>query len=110
MNESVLFLLQRVTAAILAPLVVLHLIVILYAVEGGLTAAEILARTRGSTPFAVVYGLFVLAAAIHAPIGLRGILIEWFGLRGRGLEIAMLLLAAILLATGLRAVRAVTGA
>ena len=32
MNESVLFLLQRVTAAILAPLVVLHLIVILYAV------------------------------------------------------------------------------
>ena len=37
--EARLFLLQRVTAMILAPLVVVHLVVILIAVRGGLTAA-----------------------------------------------------------------------
>ena len=43
-----LFLAQRATAFVLACAVAVHLATILYAVRGGLTAAEILARTHGN--------------------------------------------------------------
>jgi fumarate reductase subunit C len=107
MSEARLFLLQRASAMLLAPLVLVHLGLILYAVRGGLSAAEILARTQGSVGWAAFYGLFVLAAAVHAPIGLRAVLREWTGWRGLGLDLAMLILGGVLLVLGLRAVWAV---
>lgn len=107
--EEKLFLIQRVTAIILAPLVAVHLIVILVAVRGGLTAAEIQARTEDNWVFAGFYALFVLAAALHAPIGLRNILREWTGFGGRRLDLAALVFAFVLTLAGLRAVLAVTG-
>ena len=102
-----LYLWQRGTAALLAPLLLVHLAVIFYATRQGLTAADILARTRGSLAWALFYGAFVAAAAIHASIGLRTILAEWGRLRGRGLDIASLAFGALLLILGLRAVAAV---
>jgi len=105
--ESRLFFAQRLSALVLAPLVVVHLGVILYAVQGGLSADEILARTVGSVGWAIFYGLFVLAAAVHAPIGMRNVVREWTPWRGHSLDAAMLLVALALLATGLRAVWAV---
>ena len=72
-----LYLVQRVTAAIMAPLVFLHLGLILYAVQGGLTAEEILSRTQGSVFWGFIYGLFVLCASFHVSIGLTNILQEW---------------------------------
>ncbi len=110
MNPALLFLLQRTTAGLLALLVLVHLGLILYATQGGLSAAEILSRTRGSLLWGGFYGLFVLAVAIHASIGLRAILAEWTRLRGRTLEGVTLAIAILLLALGLRAVRAVVGA
>lgn len=107
MIEARLYLLQRATAALLAPLVIVHLALIVYAVRGGLTAAEILARTQGSLGWAVFYGLFVLAVAVHAPIGLRAILREatnWSRTAANGAAVAFGLL---LLGLGLRAVWAV---
>ena len=65
------------SAAVLAVCVVVHLVTIIYAVQGGLTAAEILARTRGSLAWLAFYSVFVLAVTIHAPIGLRPVLGEW---------------------------------
>jgi len=105
--ETRLFALQRFSAMLLAPLVIVHLGLILYAVRGGLTADEILGRTQGSIGWALFYGLFVLAVSVHAPIGVRNVLKEWTAWRGRSLEIAMLVLAAALLASGLRALWAV---
>lgn len=105
--EMRLFVLQRASAMILAPLVVAHLAVIVYAVRGGLSAAEILARTQGSVGWGLFYGIFVLAASVHAPIGMRNVLGEWTRWRGRSLDAAMLALAAVLLGVGLRAVWAV---
>ena len=105
--ETRLFVLQRLSAMLLAPLVIVHLGLVLYAVRGGLTAAEILGRTQGSIGWALFYGLFVLAVALHAPIGVRNVLKEWTGWRGQSLDLAMLGLAAALLALGLRAVWAV---
>ena len=109
MSEATLFALQRLSAKLLAPLVIVHLVLILYAVHGGLSAAEILGRTRGSVAWGGFYALFVLAIAIHAPIGVRNIVREWTPWRGRSLDAASVVLAIILLALGLRAVAAVVG-
>ena len=94
-----LYLAQRLSAMLLAPLVLVHLGVMVYAVQGGLSAAEILGRTQGSPWWGLVYGLFVLAVSIHAAIGLRVIVYEWLGFGGRLLDgftaLAMLLLLAL---------------
>lgn len=105
--SPLLYVAQRGTAVILAVAVAVHLGTILYAVRGGLTAGEILGRTQGNHAFLVFYGLFVVAAAIHAPIGLRSILREWTPWRGRSLDGAMLAVAALLVVLGLRAALAV---
>lgn len=102
-----LFAAQRLTAFVLALAVTVHLGIILYALRGGLTAAEILGRTHGNVGFLLFYGLFVIAVAIHAPIGLRNVLREWTRWRGRTLDCALALFALLLLGLGLRAVFAV---
>ena len=105
--ERYLFVVQRLTAMVLAPLVLVHLGLILYAVEGGLTAHEILGRTRGSLVWGGFYGLFVLAAAIHGPIGLRNILREWTPIKPVAVDLLALGAGLLLLALGMRAVIAV---
>jgi fumarate reductase subunit C len=102
-----LYILQRATAVVMAPLVLAHLFVIFYATRHGLSAADILGRTRGSFGWGAFYGLFVLAAATHGAIGVRVIAGEWGGLRGRQLDILMWGFGALLAVLGLRAVAAV---
>ena len=97
---------QRISAAVLAVCVLVHLITIIYAVRNGLNAAEILSRTRGSFMWGGFYALFVAAVAVHAPIGVRNILAE-FGWRGRGVDLLMFILALTLAMWGFRAVWAV---
>jgi fumarate reductase subunit C len=104
---AILFLAQRASAAVLALAVAVHLATILYAVRGGLTAADILGRTRGNIAFLIFYGLFVIAVAIHAPIGLRNIFREWTRWRGATLDATLALFALALLGLGMRAVVAV---
>ena len=106
-SEAALFALQRLSAMLLAPFVVVHLVLILYAVHGGLSAAEILGRTQGSMAWGAFYALFVVAVAVHAPIGVRNVVREWTPWRGRSLDAASVVLAIALLALGLRAVAAV---
>jgi fumarate reductase subunit C len=72
-----LYVWQRASALVLAPLVLVHLIVIFYATAKGLSAANILARTKGSVGWGMFYGVFVLAAAVHGAIGLRNVVAEW---------------------------------
>ena len=99
---------QRVTAAVLALCVFVHLATIIYAVRGGLSAADLLARTRGSVGWAAFYGVFVLAVAIHAPIGLRTVAGEWLDWRGRAADGVCALIGVALLTLGGAAVVAVT--
>jgi fumarate reductase subunit C len=106
-RDTWLWLAQRLTGLVLAPLVLVHLATILYAVRGGLSAAEVLARTQGSAFWAAFYGLFVLAAAVHGGIGLRAVLREWAGSSGVGTDAALAGLALLLMALGLRALAAV---
>ena len=104
---AVLFLLQRASAVVLAFAVAVHLATIVYAVRAGLTAGEVLSRTRDNDWFFAFYLAFVLAVAIHAPIGLRNILREWTPWRGRSLDVALAIFAVVLLALGARAALAV---
>ena len=107
--ERRLFLLQRLTAIVLAPLVLVHLGLVLVAIRGGLTAGEILARTQGSAGWALFYGLFVVVVAVHAPIGVRNVLREWTGLPRGAVDLLALGFGVLLLGVGLRAVWAVVG-
>lgn len=98
---------QRASAAVLALCVLVHLATLVYAVRGGLSAAEILGRTQGSLAWGTFYAIFVLAVAVHAPIGLRAILDEWTPLRGAKLDGLIAVIAIVLAWLGFRAVWAV---
>ena len=95
---------QRISAMVLALCVVIHIAGMIYAVRGGLSAAEILARTRGNLTFAAFYATFVLACVVHVPIGLMRACEEWLGMN-RYLAVTTARLASIvILFLGLRAV------
>lgn len=103
-----LYMAQRITALLMAPLVMGHLAVMIYAIQGGLSAEEILGRTQGSVAWFLFYGIFVVAVAVHGAIGLRTVAREWGGLKGAALELFMWAVGLGLFAMGARAVWAVT--
>jgi fumarate reductase subunit C len=106
--QARLWMLQRLSAMVLALCVVVHIAVIIVAVRNGLTGAEILGRTRGNMAWGVFYAVFVIAAAVHVPIGVLKIAEEWWRWRGRGVHMAAAAFGVLVLVTGLRAVWAVT--
>lgn len=102
-----LYLLQRLSAALMVPLIAAHLATIIYASHTGLSAAEILGRTRGSLGWAAFYGLFVLLASVHGAIGARAVAADWTPLRGRTLTALTWIFGLTLFLLGARAVHAV---
>ncbi|MFM8574880.1 MAG: succinate dehydrogenase [Limnohabitans sp.] len=98
---------QRISAMVLGLCVRVHLITMVLAVRGGLTGAEILARTQGNLAFAAFYAVFVLACAVHVPIGLATIAREWGQLSERAALLLARGTALLMLVLGLRAVWAV---
>ena len=102
--EVWLFIIQRLTAMILGPLVIIHLATMIYAIQGGLSAAEIMGRTQGSLVWGVIYGLFVVAAAAHGAIGLRQIAREALQWRGAVLNSVAVVFCLGVLCLGYRAV------
>ena len=102
-----LYLAQRMTAFLMVPLVLGHLAVMIIAVQGGLDAAEILDRTRGSLAWRAFYGLFVVVVSIHAAIGLRVVMHEHLRIEGAMLSALMVLAGIGSLVMGGRAVVAV---
>ena len=101
---------QRASAAVLAVCVFVHLATMVYAVRGGLSAQEILARLQGHAGWLAFYTVFVLAVAVHVPIGLRAILAEALGWRGASRDWVLAAFGAFLLFAGLRAVLGLYGA
>ena len=92
----------------MAPLVVGHIAMMIYAVQGGLSAAEILGRTQGSIWWAMFYGTFAIAVSIHAAIGLRAIAHEMIGMKVAVLDGLSWTAFVVLSVLGLGAVFAVT--
>lgn len=104
MTEFRLFLIQRVSAAVLAVLVLVHLTVIGVAMHQGLSAAFILGRTRSTLAWPALYAVFTLAAASHGTLGLRTILRERLGWRGAWADTGLAVLWLVLVGLGFRAV------
>ena len=107
--EARLFAYQRLTAMVMALFVCVHIALIIYAVHGGLTVDALLSRTQGNWFWIVFYTLFVLSVAIHVPIGIRNICIEWLKLGRPAASVVGLAFGLVLLCLGLRAVAAVGG-
>ena len=107
MLNTPLYFLQRLTALIMAPLVLIHVGLMIYAVRDGISAAEILSRTQGSAFWAMFYGLFVIAVPIHASIGLRVVAAEWFKVKGIALTLFSFAVALLLLWLGMVSVYSV---
>ncbi len=103
MNGVQLWAVQRGTAMVLALAVVVHLVTIMVAVRGGLSAAEIIGRTRGNWGWLGFYSVFAVAAGLHGAIGLRAIAAEWAGWRGRGYDWAWVGIGLLTAAFGIRA-------
>lgn len=101
--QTHLWVVQRVTAMLLAVAVVAHLVMIVTAVRGGLSAAEIIARTRGNEAWLIFYVAFALAAGLHGAIGLRNIAAETIGLRGRRADLAWVAAGLVTAGFGIRA-------
>jgi succinate dehydrogenase subunit C len=102
-----LYVWQRLTAAVIVPLALVHIGVIFYATRHGLSAAEIFGRTRGSIAWGMFYALFVAAVSIHVPIGLRTVLIEWTALDRHYCDGTAIAFGILLALAGLRAAAAV---
>ena len=95
---------MRISSMVLAVCVVVHVVTIIYAVRGGLSAAEILGRTHGSWLIGAFYGVFVIACAVHVPLGLAAVAREWFLVTERTAVTAAQVIGLGILALGLRAV------
>lgn len=98
---------QRISAMVLAVLVLGHLALMIYAVRGGLSGAEILGRTQGHLGLAAYYGVFVLACALHVPTGLANIAVEWGRWSPGKALLAARVFGLVILVLGWRAVYAV---
>lgn len=98
---------SRISALVLAVAVAVHLYVIIDAVQQGLTATAMLSRTHGNWTFLVLYCCFVLAASVHASIGLRAVLAEWLGCSGRLIDALLISFGILIAVLGMRAAWAV---
>ena len=108
--DTWLWIAQRASAAVLGLCVAVHLATIILAVRGGLSGAEIVGRVGGSTVWLLFYALFVLALAVHAPVGVRAILRENTRLAPVAVDALCALLGLFLLLAGLDAALALYGA
>jgi fumarate reductase subunit C len=95
---------MRISSMVLAVCVLVHIVTVIYAVRGGLSATEILGRTHGNWIFGAFYGVFVVACAVHVPLGLAAIAEEWLGLRERAARVLAQIIGLVILLMGLRAV------
>ncbi len=103
-----LYMMQRLSAMFMAPFVLVHIAVMVYAIQGGLSTEEILGRTQGSVFWFLFYATFVIAVSVHSAIGLRVIAHEMLKLNGLTLSVLTWGICLVLLFTGGRAVTAVT--
>ena len=103
-REAHLWLAQRVSAMVLALCIIIHLVTIIGAVQGGLSAAEIIDRVAGSGGWSAFYAVFVAAIVVHAPLGLRAILSEMTKLSRARVDLLCFIAATLIAVLGFRVV------
>lgn len=103
--EIKLWLIHRLSAMVLGLFVVIHLVTMIVAIQGGLTAEEIMARTQGSYLIGSFYLVFIVAAALHGSIGLRTVAQEVVGWKGPSLNLMTAVFCLLLCVIGFTAIK-----
>jgi len=103
-SETWLWLAQRVSAMVLAVCVIVHIATMIYAVQQGLSTAAISARISGNLMWLGFYTTFVAAVSIHAPIGVRTVLLEATELPQKRVGLLAMLFGLFILVLGFRAI------
>ncbi len=106
-SARTLWRLQRTSAHVLVLFVFVHLGLMIYAVQNGLTASEILNRTQGHIGWFLFYLGFVVLTSVHAPIGIRNILREQVRLNAKLIDAVTWVYAGLIVVLGTRACWAV---
>jgi len=103
-SETWLWLAQRTSAVVLAVCIAVHLTTMIIAMQGGLSTAEIAGRISGNPMWLVFYGIFLTAVAIHAPIGMRTVLLESTQLSAKRVGLLTMLLGLFVFVLGVRTI------
>jgi len=101
-SETLLWLAQRISAMVLAFCIAVHLATMVVAMQGGLSTAEIAGRVGGDPVWLVFYGVFLAAVSVHAPIGLRTVLLETTSLPPNRIGLLTMLFGLFVVVLGLR--------
>ena len=102
-TETYLWLAQRISALILAICVTVHIATMIIAVQGGLSADEIITRIGGNKMWLSFYLVFVISVAVHAPIGLKSILREMTQIPTKRIDVLSFIFAIMICVLGIRA-------
>lgn len=102
-TETYLWLAQRISAMVLALCITVHITTMIVAVQGGLSAGEIIARIGGNEIWLGFYLVFVVSVAVHAPLGLKTILREMTSLPQKRIELLVGIFAVLIAVLGIRA-------
>ena len=102
--EIKLWLIHRLSAMALGVFVVVHLGGMIIAIQGGVSAHEILGRTSGNYALGIFYSLFTIAAATHGSIGIRTVMREVVGWQGTSANFVVVAFFLFLSAMGVSAV------
>jgi fumarate reductase subunit C len=103
-TETWLWLAQRVSALVLAFCIVVHITTMIIAMQGGVSTAEIAGRVGGSFIWLGFYSVFIAAVSIHAPVGLRAVLLEVTTLSENRVGLLTMLFGLFVCTLGLRTV------
>ena len=101
-NQTWVWLAQRLSAVVLAICSIVHIGGIIVAVQHGLTTVEITNRVGANIGWFLFYSIFIISAAIHAPLGLRNILSEMTEISNEIVNIFSLVFCLIILLLGLK--------
>ena len=100
--DTILWLAQRIRAMGLAVAIIVHIITMIIAMQGGLSTSEIADRLGGNLYWLVFYAVFVTAVSIHAPIGLRAVLLEITSLPASRIDLLTMLFGLFVFVLGIR--------
>jgi len=102
--ETWLWLAQRISAAVLAVCIAVHIATMIIAMQGGLSTAEIAGRVAGNPVWLAFYGVFLGAVTVHAPIGIRTVLLETTSLSENRVRLLTMLMGLFVAVLGVRTI------
>ncbi len=103
-TETWMWLAQRISAMVLSFCIIVHIATMIIATQGGVSTAEISDRISGNVTWLVFYSIFIAAVSVHAPIGLRTVLLESTPLTEKRVGLLTMLFGLFVIVLGMRTI------